>query len=612
MRDQVTAYAKAVTSGKIIAGPYVRAACRRHMNDLAHGAGRGLRWDVAAAARVIRFFKNVLTVEVEVVNEYQEVETNSVPFILEPWQAFIVGSLFGWKNKHGFRRFRRAYIEIAKGNGKSPIAAGIGHYMFTAMGKQKAEIYSAATGLDQAEILFRDAVSMRQKSRWLRRRVTSHGEKKVRQMSNTTQGFFKPISAEKRGKSGPRPYCALLDEIHEHADNGIIEMMRAGTKGNREALIFEITNSGSDKKTVCGQEHDYSVQIMDGELENDAWFAYIACLDTEETSPDGVADEPFTDESCWIKANPNLGVSIQKEYIREQVVEAEGMPSKEGTIRRLNFCQWTESASMAIPRAVWTACQGEVNPEELTEAGYPCYGGLDLSKVRDLTAFTLTWLLEKRKDEWKFASKTWFWTPLDTLKDRAKSDKAPYEAWAKANFLEAIPGNRIKYPWVANALGSLCAKYSPVIIGCDQYGLENMRDSIEAEGLDLPCVVHPQGFNRRKIGVRDEEEEEGDDADKTGANDVYLWMPDSINKTEAALIDKRITVDPNPVMTMCAGGVVYTENRTAHRMFDKSKATRRIDGMVSLAMSIGVATAELPESEHAALERAIAARGGFA
>jgi len=380
IEDQATFYCLKVQSGEIVAGPYVRAACRRHIDDLEKGHERGLRWDLKSAQRAIGFFKDVLTVAVEESDEDTgEVHNRVLPFILELWQAFIVGSLFGWRNEGGKRRFRRAYVEVAKGSGKSPMAAGIGHYMLAGQKKSDAEIYSAASALDQAEIAFRHAVSMWEMSPSLRRRLVPRGEKKVLQLSfinprtKRPAGFFKPISAEKKGKSGPKVYCALIDEVHEHVDNSVIEMMRAGTKGNQEALIFEITNSGFDKKTVCGQEHDTSVKIVTGQNQNDAWFVFIASLD------DG--DEPFDDESCWIKANPNLNVSIHPDYIREQVAEAKVLPSKESLVRRLNFCQWTESEKSAIPRALWMKVETEVNPDEMKEKCYRCFGGLDLAQV---------------------------------------------------------------------------------------------------------------------------------------------------------------------------------------------------------------------------------------
>ncbi|TDT94539.1 phage terminase large subunit-like protein [Azorhizobium sp. AG788] len=572
--DQTTAYAQAVAAGESVAGPYVRAACARHLRDLAEGEARGLSWDLAGAERAIAFFRDVLTVTVEEKDEFGDVSSRAVPFVLSPWQAFIVGSLFGWR-KGGFRRFRRAYVEIGKGNGKSPLAAGIGHYMLTAFRKLEAEVYSAATDLDQATILFRDACAMFERSRPLRARLTARGENPIYQLDyKATRSFFKPISAEKRGKSGIRPHCALIDEVHEHRDNSVIEMLRAGTKGNQEALIFEITNSGFDKKSTCWFEHEMTVKIVTGEIENDGWFGFIASLDED--------DDPFEDEACWIKANPNLGISIHLPFIREQVAEAKGMPSKEGLVRRLHFCQWTDSETSAIPSKLWLACVKEFDPEELTARGVPCFGGLDLSRANDLTAFTLTWLLDASPDQWRFASKTWFWTPKDTLLERSKRDRAPYDLWVREGLMEAVPGKRISYSRVATALGRICSIHNPVQIGCDDYGLENLAEHLTLQELQLPCVVHPQGFKRRIV--------DEDEARPDGAEQISLWMPDSILKLEAALLEERIMVFPNSVMNMCSRAVVYKSNLTGHRMFDKDKASGRIDGMVSLAMSIGVAT----------------------
>ena len=139
---------------------------------------------------------------------------------------------------------------------------------------------------------------------------------------------------------------------------------------------------------------------------------------------------------------------------------------------------------------------------------------------------------------------------------------------------------------MADALAEICAKYDPQVIGCDQYGLEQLRDQLKEINASPPCVVHPQGFQKRIIEKLEAEALLG----PTGADEIALWMPDSIIKLEAALLEKRITVDPNPVMEMCSAAVVYEQNRIGHRMFSKDKATSRIDGMVSLAMSIGMAT----------------------
>jgi len=167
-------------------------------------------------------------------------------------------------------------------------------------------------------------------------------------------------------------------------------------------------------------------------------------------------------------------------------------------------------------------------------------------------------------------------------RERARKDHSAYEQWVQAGFMEAVPGKRIGYGWVADALSKLNDRYRPVTIGCDQYGLENLTEHLTERGLSLPCVVHPQGFRGRKVG----EDVGGFD----GADNISIWMPDSINKLEAAIVEGRIVIDDNPVMKMCLTSVVYERNRTDHRMFAKDKATNRIDGAVSLAMSLGVAT----------------------
>ena len=274
MNDPVTAYAKGVTGGEIVAGPHVRDACARHLRDLKNGKKRGLVWDVEAAMRVIGYFRTVLRLNGG--------EHEGMPFVLHESQEFIAGSLFGWKRMDGNRRFRVAFIEEGKGSGKSPLAAGIGLYMMTADDEPRAEVYAAAVSKEQAHILFRDAVAMAKQSPSLSKRVTFSGgagkEWNIAYLS--TGSFFRPISSEStgRGKSGYRPHCVLLDEIHEHATNAMVEFMRAGTKGRRQALIFMITNSGFDRTSVCFEYHTYANKVSAGELEDDSFFGYVCAL----------------------------------------------------------------------------------------------------------------------------------------------------------------------------------------------------------------------------------------------------------------------------------------------------------------------------------------------
>lgn len=562
--DRVSDYAKKVVDGEIIAGQPVIAACKRHLDDMVNADSRGYYFDYAAAERFFGFCEHVCCVEQE--DEWR-------PFILEPPQIFIAGSIFGWKRKSdNKRRFRTAYIEQGKGNGKSPLAAAVGHYLLSADGELAAEVYAAAAKRDQAMILFRDAVIMYENSPALLKRLTPSGKNPIWNLAYIdTSSFFKPISADNK-QSGARPHGALVDELHEHKDGSVLKMLKAGQKKRTQPLTFIITNSGSDRKSVCWDEHCYAIEVARRIKEDDEYFSYVCALDPE--------DDWLNDESCWIKANPLLGVTIKHDYLRKQVREAKGIGSTRNSVARLNFCVWTNSENAAIKEEVWDACLVEkVDCEDLTAKGYPCFGGLDLSQVSDLTAFTLTWLLHDKVDEWKFASKTWFFQPSEV--DRGK-DQAFYDGWVQSGFIENVEGARIKYGWIAEVLAELVAKYNPVTIGGDPYGVSNLLEKCDELGIVLPIETHPQGFQKRVI-QKDQERNDN-------AKEIYLWMPDSINKLEAALLERRIEIEKSPVMDMCAFSVVYESNRTGHRMFNKEKANNKIDGMVSLAMSIGVAT----------------------
>lgn len=557
--DPVTRYALRVVFGLAMAGPHVRDACRRHLLDIEHGSERGLTWDVKEVERVIAYFAEVLTVEIETKDEYGETVSHAVPFILHESQAFIVGSLFGWKNAQGHRRFRRAYIEIGKGNGKSPLAAGIGHYMLTATKKLRAEVYSAATDKDQAAILFRDAVEMWRRSPELASRLVASGQNPVWQLTNIpTASFFKPISSEKKGKSGIRPYCALVDEVHEHPDNSVIEMLRAGTKGNQQALMLEITNSGFDRTSVCWSEHEYTVKVCKGELQNDAWFGYVCGLD------DG--DDPFEDEACWVKANPLLGVSIHPEFIREQVREARGMPSKASLVRRLHFCEWTDGADGWLSADVWIPCEANLKLDDYL--GRKCFGGLDLSFTKDLSAFAVVFPME-----WGLDAFVYFWKPREGLKEAVRDDGVPYDIWHKGGFLELTEGKVIKLGPIAQKMAWFNDNCELETIAYDNYRHRELAAQLDDLGFSLPMTEHPQGFRR--------------------AGDNPLWMPSSLQKLEAAIFESEFRVCANPLLRWNVSSAVVRQDPagTDNRILDKRKSHARIDGAVALTMAVGAALA---------------------
>lgn len=544
-RDPVTTYARRVVSGKIIAGPHVRAACQRHLADLELGHARGLRFDVDAAKRGIGFFADILRLNGG--------EHEGKPFQLGDWQAFIVGSLLGWMGADGYRRFRSAYVETGKGSGKSPLAAGIGLFGLCADGRPRAEVYAAATKKDQAMILFRDAVAMVDQSPELTRRLSKSGTgEKVWNLAYLDKGaFFRPISSDD-GQSGPRPHVVLVDEVHEHKDNSIIEKLRAGTKSDPEALIFMITNSGAGKRGPAWQYHEYGANVAIGMQQDDSFFAYICGLD--ET------DDPMRDESCWVKANPSLGIGIPgMKYLREQVQEARGMPAKESLVRRLNFCQWTEAESPWISAEVWLGARREYDWRDY--AGRRAWAGLDLGSTTDLTGLVLWIEPEAPEEPWRLAAIPWL--PDDDLLRKEELDRVPYLAWKAAGHLETTPGRAISKLAVLRRLAELSNTFDLQTVAYDRWRIEDLKQLAEDEGITLPAMVpHGQG---------------------------YKDMSPALEAFETALLNGQVVHDGNPVLTWCAANAVTVSDDAENRKLSKERATGRIDLMVAAVMGAGVA-----------------------
>ena len=542
--DTVTRYARAVVTGKKIAGPHVRAACQRHLDDLLTGPQRGLVFDKKAANRAIGFYRDVLRLNGG--------SFEGLPFVLLDWQQFIIGSLFGWKTADGHRRFRVAYVETAKGSGKSPLAAGIGMIGLVADGESRAEIYAAATKKDQAMVLYRDAVAMYQQSPELRARLKPSGVgENVWNLAYFEKGsFFRPISADD-GQSGPRPHIALIDEIHEHRNNTVVEMMRAGTKSRRQALIFMITNSGASKTSTCWSYHDYAAKVSAGQLKDDAFFGYVCALD--ET------DDPFHDEKCWPKVNPSLqGAKLPGlKYLREQVTEARGMPSKEALVRRLNFCTWTDAINPWISADLWLGAAREYDWRELR--GRRAFAGLDLSSTTDLTGLVLYVEPDEEGEPWKLVP--FAWLPEEGLQRKEELDRVPYLAWKAAGYIETTPGKAISKLVIVKKLSELSSFFDLQLVGFDRWRIEDLKAMASDNDVTLP-EMHSFGQG-------------------------YKDMSPAIEAFETALLNGTVVHPGNPVVTWCAANAVTVSDDAENRKLSKEKATGRIDLMVAAVMAVG-------------------------
>lgn len=569
--DPTTAYAEDVVAGRIVAGPHVRDACKRHLRDLSEGEWRGIVWDAEAAERFFDFCRVVLRLS--------EGQFDGIPFDLEPSQKFICGSLFGWKLRStGKRRFRRAYIEMGKGNGKSPMVGAIGLYGLVADGEAGAQVYAAGATKEQAGILFADAVKMVNQSKVLSAKIRpSGGPGREYNLAHLRSGsFFRPLSREaKKTGSGPRPHMALCDEVHEHPDGGVIEILERGFKFREQPLLVMITNSGSDRKSICWQERKHAVAVAAGDVDDDTTFGYVCALDE--------GDDPLSDPDCWIKANPLLGVTITREYLAIQVKQAKDIAAKANGIRRLHFCQWTDAESAWIGRDVWESIE---DPGLVIEdfAGRRCHAGLDLSAKADITAKALVFedgLAEDGKP--KFAAFVHGYTPAETLRARAERDGAPYDLWADAGFMTVTPGKKTRLDFVAQDLLDDAEAYDLDFVAYDNFLIADFEAIVGDMGGSLHMLDHPQGWNKRKRETADGQE-------------ITLWMPGSIDELETLILEKRIRVHVNPALRSAVSSATFDRSPADLRRFTKHKATARIDMAVALAMAVGAATAREPSA----------------
>lgn len=590
-KDPTSDYAERVRSGEIVACRWVRMACERHREDLKR---KDLIWDLEAALFKIGFFRDVLKLSAG--------QFEGKPFVLEPFEEFIIGSLFGWKMRDGNRRYQIAYVEEAKGNGKSALAAGIGHCMMLADGESRAEIYVAATKKDQAMNVFRPAVAMCDQSPHLAARLTKSGvlERCWNLADAKSNSFFRPISSEDQNQSGPSPHCALVDEVHEHKNSVVIDMLSAGFKWRRQPLMFMITNSGFDREGVCWRYHEYGTRILKRTAENDRLFVFICALDSCEKHWKEGQEQPV--DNClecddwrvegphWLKANPNLGVSIAQEYLRNQVRKGLDMPAEENTVRRLNFCYWTNQATRWLSMQAWDSCWEKIDYEALR--GRSCIVGIDLANKIDIASVCLLFppsrlvfkdnavqglegedktaeLVLESTDE--FVVLPFFWIPKDTILEAMRRDDVPYDAWVRDGLIEAPEGAVIDFEAIKRRLVAINTLYpiQSVFTNGARYHLAGFDPWGATEFANDMARDH----NIKMIEVRQ----------------GYQTLSEPTKQMARLIRAKKLRHGGHPVLRWMADNVMVRTDPAGNVKPDKERSKKKIDGIVAMIIAFALA-----------------------
>lgn len=584
--DPVTAYALGVQSGRIVAARAVRQACDRHLRDLEQQrtAGFPFFYDVTAARHIIDFFPEFLTLE------------DGRPFVLPEWLQFCYGSIFGWKchggDRHGKRRFQYGFFETSKGSGKTPSAGGVGLYCLTFDDEAYAEIYSAAFDKGQASIILNDAIRMAHSApEFAEEEGLDIGKYNIANLKNGS--FFRAVSAEHRGKSGPRPHVVLGDEIHEHRDGRVINKLTAGFKGRTQPLALLYTNSGSDRTSICWEYHQKSLSVLDGTLKDEQWFAYVCHLDPcaqcysdgYRQPKDGCADcDDWTNPAVWPKVAPALGIVVQPKYLQDAIDIALSLPSEYSLKRRLNFCIWTETHQVWIPPDRWDACKVAAVSSANTD-GRPCAAGLDLSAKWDLTGLTVAIRVDDAPNagpaevveiegmgedgqrvtvpitlDFSVELIPFAWIPEETMLERVKNERIPYDVWHRDGRLFATPGGVIDHQAIYDFIVKDVWK----------------RFQIQRLGYD------PHDATMLAVKLRDEARL----GEKIVAVGQGKKLSEAFKLIEVLARSRRLKHDGHPVMAWCFANAEPQRDRLGALWIEKPSEVKRIDLAVGAAMAI--------------------------
>lgn len=501
-------------------------------------------FDEQEAFRVSRFFNATLT--------HPKGGTGAPkPFLLEPWQESFVTNLMGWKHRStGFRKYRKAYCEIPRKNGKTTLAAGLLVYMLLVDKENGKEIYSAASTREQAGLLFDIAAGMIKNSPMLEKRCEVI---KSRKRIVTDSGYFQACSADAGSIHGTNPQLVVFDELHLQKNREMWDNFLTGFGARDQPLFVAITTAGHDRSSVCWEQHEYARNILNGNITDDSFYPLIFSADQ---------DDDWTAESTWEKANPCLDVSLKREYLRAECKQAQEIPGLENSFRRLHLNQWTEQENRLIPMADWDKCEVAMNLEEFH--GRPCFCGLDLSSSRDVTAFVLVFPDQKCVDVFSF-----FWIPEDNISKRAAQDQRVVRNFADAGYIEVTPGNEVDMFYVADRIMQICEPFHVCRIGFDGWNSVGPIQQLQQRGMPLDVLR------------------------KMPQNTATYNEP--IKQLISMLGSRRFRHDGNRVMRWMASNTAYTADSNGNMKFDKGKSADKIDGMSSLGMALALYLQEEPD-----------------
>ena len=518
----------------------------RHALDLAlsrapGGHPRGLWYDAADAERVVKFIEQFCN--------HSKGEWAGTKIKLEDWQKDeMIRPLFGWKRADGTRRYRTGYVEVARKNTKSTIGGAIGLYLLLGDKEPGAEIYSTATKRDQARIVWEAAESMVKQSPDLKRFIRPFRNSLV---VESTGSKFMPLSADSNTLDGLNPHGNIVDELHAHTDSRVWAVLDTAMGARRQPLTLAITTAGVyDEESIGWQKHDYAIKVLEGVIQDDGFFVYIAAADEDV--------DPFSSRAQEM-ANPNIDVSVKRIYLEEQAEKARNSPSFYNEYMRLHLNRWVQQVTRWLSIEKWKACGNK--PQRVEDwKGRNCWGGLDLSRKLDLTSFVL--VSPNDDDGYDVISR--FWLPEERIKDEVKKGRTFLADWMRNGWLIATPGEVVDYSYIRREINEF-------------------RD----EGLEIQELAYDP-FNATQL-ITELRETDGFKCIEFGQG--FKSMSEPSKHLEALIVGEKLNHGGHPLLTWCAANVsIKTDSAGNIKPHKDALSANKVDGIVALIMAIGRAS----------------------
>jgi phage terminase large subunit-like protein len=493
-------------------------------------------FDVAAAQQAVNFGPQFI--------RHVKGEKGGEPFWPETWQAALLANLLGWKRKDGRRRYRIAYIEIPRGNGKSFLCVVITGILLYVDDEPGADIFSAAGTREQAREVF-GPFKMNVMTNPDLAEISQPYQSSVARIDPETGlpcGVYKAISADADFQHGGSPHGVIFDELHVQPNRDLWDVLQTGKIKRRQPLTVAITTAGFDRESICYEQRRWAEQVASGDVVDQSFFPVVYAADEKDD---------WTSPETWAKANPNLGVSVFEEDLASEAEKAKQQPGYENTFKRLHLNIWTEQDKRWLVMEKWRECGNTPIPDL---SGQDCWLGIDLSSTTDVTAIALVFAAE---DGGVYVLPE-FWIPEDKALQRTNRDRFDYLAY-RGKYVNLIPGNWVEYGPIRQRINDLQSQYNIRKVAYDPWNATQVVQDLMSDGFDM--VEHRQG---------------------------YASMTSPSKELERLVLAGKLYHGNNPVLRWMAANCAKSEDPAGNIKPDKAKSKEKIDGIVATVMALSL------------------------